>query len=483
MASIKKILILSANPRGTAHLRLDEEVREIEEGLHRSKLREQFVIHSKWAIRLKDLRRAMLDYEPHIVHFCGHGEEDGLMVEGKNRNAVVISSDALSGLFELFSGQIECVVLNACYSAMQAKAINKFVPYVIGMSMGVQDESAIEFAVGFYDALGAGKSIEDAYKFGCNAIQSGSIPEYLAPVLQKKLFPFTHHRRTIAIVCPLFGASRIYYSELLFAIMKQARQKAYEILIIPVENTTEKRPLVSHFPQISSVDGIIFITCQVGSSNWLVECASRNIPVVLLHDNISENKARGYSVVSHIRPRLNALSDLVQHLIEKHGCKNISLVTVNPENHSIRSEKKSIIEQAIQDKLSDFIFIRDKNMFYVAEYSQEQGIMVVDQIIDKNPETDAIISLADVTAIGIMQRLREMGIHDQIRVSGFDNVEVALQNGLTTIDQELKLSGERAVTDLYDAFQRKSIVEFRTISEIPTTFVQRKSCCFVKQER
>lgn len=481
MASIKKILILSANPQGTAKLRLDEEVREIEEGLRRSKLREHFVTYSRWATRLKDLRRAMLDYEPHIVHFCGHGQEDGLTVEDENGKAVVVSPDALSGLFELFLEQIECVLLNACYSAMQARAINKFVPYVIGMNTGIQDKSAIEFAIGFYDALGAGKSIDDAYKFGCNAIQLSSIPEHLTPVLQKKPVSFTHHRKTIAIVCPLFGASRIYYAELLSAIMKQARQKGYELLIVPIADTSFKRPLVSHFPQISSVDGIILITCQVDGSNWLVECASRSIPVVLLHDNIPENKARGYTVVSHIRPRLNALSDLVQHLIAKHSCKNISVVTVNPENHAIRSEKISIIEHTIRDRQLNFY--RDQNMYCVTEYSQEQGIFVVDRIMENKPDTDAIICLADVTALGIIQRLKELGIYNQIRVTGFDNVEVALQNNFTTIDQELKLSGERSVTDLHETIQRKSIIEFQTISEIPTTFVQRGSCCFVKQEK
>ena len=37
----KKILILAANPLKTLHLRLDEEMREIEEGLRRSKWRDR----------------------------------------------------------------------------------------------------------------------------------------------------------------------------------------------------------------------------------------------------------------------------------------------------------------------------------------------------------------------------------------------------------------------------------------------------------
>lgn len=80
----KTILILSVNPKNTSRLRLDEEFREIDEGLKRSKNRERFSIRTKWAIRLRDFRRAILDYEPQIVHFCGHGDDNGLVVEDDN---------------------------------------------------------------------------------------------------------------------------------------------------------------------------------------------------------------------------------------------------------------------------------------------------------------------------------------------------------------------------------------------------------------
>lgn len=180
---LKKILILSANPKNTSQLRLDKEVREIDAGLHRSKYREKFEIHQKWAVRFWDLRRALLDYKPQIVHFSGHGEKDGLMVEGELELPVSISSKALSGLFELCSDHVECVILNACYSAAQADAINKHINYVIGMPGEIQDKAAIEFVVGFYDALGAGNTVEKAFKFGCNAI------EQICPDLPRNLIP------------------------------------------------------------------------------------------------------------------------------------------------------------------------------------------------------------------------------------------------------------------------------------------------------
>jgi hypothetical protein len=166
-----KILIVAANPKDTSRLRLDEEVREIEAALQRSQRRNQFSVRSTWASRPKDLRRALLDQQPHIVHFSGHGDPEGLVLEDAVGQAVIVPPEALEGLFNLFRENLQCVLLNACYSEAQATAIAKRIPYVIGMREEIADDIALEFAVGFYDALGAGRSIEQAFEFGYNAIK------------------------------------------------------------------------------------------------------------------------------------------------------------------------------------------------------------------------------------------------------------------------------------------------------------------------
>lgn len=185
--SFKKILILAANPKNSTPLRLDQEVRDIDEGLRRAKQRDRFALTQKWAVRPRDVQRAILDLNPQIVHFSGHGvDEGGLALEDETGQAKLVSTQAIAGLFELFADQIECVLLNACYSEVQAEAIAHHIPYVIGMSKDVGDTAAIEFAVGFYDALGAGKSIEFAYKFGCSSIRMAGIPEDMVPVLKRR---------------------------------------------------------------------------------------------------------------------------------------------------------------------------------------------------------------------------------------------------------------------------------------------------------
>lgn len=178
-----KILFLGASPIDEVRLRIDEELRDIENGLKMATLREKFDLKSQWAITTKNLQQSMLDESPTIVHFSGHGDIDGIAVEDSIGNSKLIDTSALGGLFELFSDSIKCVILNSCYSESQAKEISKHIPYVIGMKDSIDDKAALAFSVGFYTALGAGKDIEFAFKMGKVAIRLEGITGDDLPVL------------------------------------------------------------------------------------------------------------------------------------------------------------------------------------------------------------------------------------------------------------------------------------------------------------
>ena len=187
-SDVRKILFLGVNPEGTERLRIDEEVRKIDEGLRLSQHRDKFELITKLAVRVKDLRRYLLDESPHIVHFSGHGEgEEGLVFEDDNGNMKLVDGDALANLFKLFSDSIECIVLNACYSNSQSESIIKHIPTVIGMNNKMPDDAAIEFSVAFYDALGAGRTIDFAYELGKSAIEMEGISGNQIPQLLKKV--------------------------------------------------------------------------------------------------------------------------------------------------------------------------------------------------------------------------------------------------------------------------------------------------------
>ena len=183
---VKTILILAANPTNTAPLRLEEEIREIDEGLRRANKREQYKLEQKWAVRSRDFYRAILDYQPNIVHFCGHGAgEDGIVLEDDTGKMALVQTNALASMFKLFAKKsVDCVILNACYSEVQAEAISQYVNYVVGMNRAVGDRAAVAFAVAFYDGIAAGYGVEEAYELGRS--QMMSFLEHETPVFKKK---------------------------------------------------------------------------------------------------------------------------------------------------------------------------------------------------------------------------------------------------------------------------------------------------------
>ena len=132
----------------------------------------QFDVAIGSAVRPDELQKLFLEHRPRIVHFSGHGAgEEGLVLESDAGQVQLVSTQALSNLFKNFAGTIECVLLNACYSEVQANAIGEHINYVIGMNEAIQDRAAIYFTRGFYQALGNGESIEQSYELGRNAIE------------------------------------------------------------------------------------------------------------------------------------------------------------------------------------------------------------------------------------------------------------------------------------------------------------------------
>ena len=171
---------------------MDKEIREIEDAIRRAANRDLFEIRIRTAVRPQDIRRAIAEEEPQIVHFCGHGLEDGsLLLEDDGGNNKSVSPEGLASLFKLHTGYVKCVLLNACHSEKTAIAISKSINYAIGMNQSIKDKSAIEFAKGFYDGLGYKSSgnqdvFQRAFDEAMVAIALENPSQGSIPVLKKR---------------------------------------------------------------------------------------------------------------------------------------------------------------------------------------------------------------------------------------------------------------------------------------------------------
>lgn len=179
-----KLLFLAANPQTTKPLALDEEIRKIEQAIRGARYHDRFEIASKWAVRSDDLEQALLEHRPHIVHFSGHGNpESQLLLVSQGGSSHRVAIRALRGLFSDMKDRIRLVVLNACFSDAQAKAISEVIQCVIGMNLEISDCAAAKFSASFYRAIGFGLSVQSAFNIGKTALDLEGISEKATPQL------------------------------------------------------------------------------------------------------------------------------------------------------------------------------------------------------------------------------------------------------------------------------------------------------------
>jgi hypothetical protein len=200
-----KVLFLAVNPQGTQPLNLSEEFLQIFERAQKSKFRHSLEIIPRRDVRPEDVAQVLMSERPHIFHFCGHANlvlQTGsrsdsvrdfvskptpaaceLILQNAQGNRVPVNQGALVHLFKTIPDNLRVVVLNACHTRPLAEAIAETIDCTIGMNRPIGDEAAIAFAGSFYEAIGFGRSVKEAFELGRNMMMRQGIPEHETPEL------------------------------------------------------------------------------------------------------------------------------------------------------------------------------------------------------------------------------------------------------------------------------------------------------------
>jgi hypothetical protein len=178
------VLYLTANPAVRKSLRVDAEVRQVQEAIRGSLLRDNISLHVSPAADLDSIMNGLNDSSPRIVHFSGHGYSGGIAVDHaqvKRPKGKVVAFDLLGKAFAAIDNPPEVVVLNACESAGARKALLSRIKVVIAMNASISDVAATAFAAKFYAGIAAGQSLQSAFRQGQVAVEAVSIHEVNTP--------------------------------------------------------------------------------------------------------------------------------------------------------------------------------------------------------------------------------------------------------------------------------------------------------------
>lgn len=176
------ILFLAANPRGSHPLRLAEECAEIQRELKMAPHRDDFRFESRWAVGVDELMRHLMELDPTVIHFSGHGGGSaGLMLQDEQGHPQPVPARALAKVVGTTAPSARVVLLNACYSTEQAEELRAGADCVVGMDGAIGDDAARAFAIRFYGALGNRRSIGNAVDQGIAALAAKQLPDEVLP--------------------------------------------------------------------------------------------------------------------------------------------------------------------------------------------------------------------------------------------------------------------------------------------------------------
>lgn len=156
-----RILIVAANPKDLDRLHLREELTQLRNRMNDNVEHGNAEVLVEWAARPLDLVKAVRKNRPHIVHFAGHGNHEGIWLEDDEGKSQLLSKESLS-LILSSSPDLRLVVLNACATAWQTEALRQSVDYVVGTTIPIADSVALDFTSHFYRGLAVGEKVRDA---------------------------------------------------------------------------------------------------------------------------------------------------------------------------------------------------------------------------------------------------------------------------------------------------------------------------------
>jgi hypothetical protein len=168
---MKTFLNLYANPKRTEKIKLDEEIRHIQDDIGWTQVTNVQLVNIGF-VKKPDLLTQIQRHKPVLVHFSGHATEYGeIVLEDVNRQPSLVSPQALEGVFKNFKNMIKLVVLNCCYSEIQAEAISKHIPCVIGMQKALTENTGRIFSSKLLQSLVLGYSIKQSFDMATTELE------------------------------------------------------------------------------------------------------------------------------------------------------------------------------------------------------------------------------------------------------------------------------------------------------------------------
>jgi LacI family transcriptional regulator len=257
--------------------------------------------------------------------------------------------------------------------------------------------------------------------------------------------------RTIGVI--IGSISNPFYGELVRAIEDRASDVGYTILLGNTDNKfNEEEKYIDIFLK-KKVDGIIFAGGRKMEERYdrHIHRVAKSIPVVLAnHILFGENV---YCVLSD---EAKGAALAMEYLIQKDH-RSIAYINGYSTSYASIIKKENYVKALLQNNID----IKDQLIVNAVNDEMSGGFAACEELIQRNASFSAVFAANDLMAMGAIKSLINHGfrVPEDIVVVGYDDIDMCnyFSPGLTSISQNIKLLGERAVEIMKDVLEGKEI--------------------------
>lgn len=142
-----------------------------------------------------------------------------------------------------------------------------------------------------------------------------------------------------------------------------------------------------------------------------------------------------------------AMISVTEHLVQVHGRRKFGIIA-GPKWHEESEERRLAILDSLRAQNIHF----DMHCLVYGSFEQDSGRSCAEQLLELEPDIDALICLNDRMALGAMDVIRDRGLRipEDISLVGFDGIEETefCNPPLTTVLQPLTELGAETVMEL-----------------------------------
>ena len=243
----------------------------------------------------------------------------------------------------------------------------------------------------------------------------------------------------------------------------------YEPVIYDVTSDAQRDGYLTSLPMTRQVDGLIAIDLPIDETA-VDRLLKYKLPTVQIVPSSQSSISRDITTIVHDDKEGGRIA--AEYLLAK-GHRTLGYVGDTGQPEYLGTFKDQKLDSFRQTLALNGVALPDDHV-RLGLFGLESARQLTHQLLKIPTPPTAIFAGSDTQAIGVLRAVRESErkVPDDMAVMGFDDIEVAEYIGLTTIRQQLKESGQLALTLLLELMEQSNDAQVQSIS-LPFTLMER----------